>query len=78
MYETPNWWYSKKGGNYGKKFIYIVWNNHEVSHRSSQFEEVIKTTEQLVRELLQVPEDYGILFLQGGASMQFRSQFRHN
>lgn len=43
----------------------------EISHRSPEFEEVIRETESLVRELLDVPEDYSVLFLQGGASMQF-------
>jgi len=43
----------------------------EISHRSPEFEEVMKTTEALVRELLEVPKDYSVLFLQGGASMQF-------
>lgn len=43
----------------------------EVSHRSPKFEEVITETEQLVRELLEVPADYAVLFLQGGASTQF-------
>jgi phosphoserine aminotransferase len=43
----------------------------EISHRSPEFEEVIKNTEVLVRELLDVPATYSVLFLQGGASMQF-------
>ena len=43
----------------------------EISHRSPQFEAVMKETENLVRELLNVPGDYSVLFLQGGASMQF-------
>ncbi|MBB5622644.1 phosphoserine aminotransferase [Pedobacter cryoconitis] len=43
----------------------------EVSHRSPKFEEVMRKTEELVRELLEVPEDYAVLFLQGGASTQF-------
>ena len=43
----------------------------EVSHRSPKFEEVVVKTEALVRELLEVPEDYAVLFLQGGASTQF-------
>jgi phosphoserine aminotransferase len=43
----------------------------EISHRSPQFEEVIQQTESFVRELLNVPGDYCVLFLQGGASMQF-------
>lgn len=43
----------------------------EISHRSKEFEEVIVETERLVRELLNVPRGYSILFLQGGASTQF-------
>lgn len=43
----------------------------EISHRSKEFEEVITEAERLVRELLQVPQNYSILFLQGGASQQF-------
>jgi phosphoserine aminotransferase len=43
----------------------------EISHRSAQFEAVMQESEALVRELLKVPEDYSVLFLQGGASMQF-------
>ena len=43
----------------------------EISHRSTAFESVIRETESLVRELLDVPEDYSVLFLQGGASLQF-------
>ncbi|MGB7526360.1 3-phosphoserine/phosphohydroxythreonine transaminase [Sphingobacterium cellulitidis] len=43
----------------------------EISHRSKEFEAVIIETEKLVRELLNVPAGYSILFLQGGASQQF-------
>nr|WP_294872253.1 3-phosphoserine/phosphohydroxythreonine transaminase [uncultured Pedobacter sp.] len=43
----------------------------EISHRSSEFENVINECQSLVRELLEVPDDYSILFLQGGASTQF-------
>lgn len=43
----------------------------EISHRSKEFEEVVTETESLVRELLNVPENYSVLFLQGGASQQF-------
>jgi phosphoserine aminotransferase len=43
----------------------------EVSHRSKAFENVVRNTESLVRELLDVPADYAVLFLQGGASLQF-------
>jgi len=43
----------------------------EISHRSKEFEAVIVEAERLVRELLNVPLNYSILFLQGGASQQF-------
>ncbi|XP_016396703.1 phosphoserine aminotransferase-like [Sinocyclocheilus rhinocerous] len=43
----------------------------EMSHRSSDFSKIINTTENLLRELLNVPENYKILFLQGGGSGQF-------
>jgi phosphoserine aminotransferase len=43
----------------------------EVSHRGKEFEKVMADTVTLVRELLNVPENYDVLFLQGGASTQF-------
>jgi phosphoserine aminotransferase len=43
----------------------------EISHRSKDFEQVLENTTALVKELLGVPENYSILFLQGGASTQF-------
>jgi phosphoserine aminotransferase len=43
----------------------------EISHRSKTFDEIIGRAEAGVRELLSVPADYRILFLQGGASLQF-------
>ena len=43
----------------------------EISHRSKDFEAIIKEATSLMREILQVPEKYSILFLQGGASLQF-------
>ena len=43
----------------------------EMSHRSKEFMAVADETEALVRELLEVPENYKVLFLQGGASSQF-------
>jgi phosphoserine aminotransferase len=43
----------------------------EVSHRSAEFEEVVRSAEKLVRQLLSVPDTHCVLFLQGGASMQF-------
>jgi len=43
----------------------------EISHRSKTFDEIIAGAEAGVRELLNIPENYRILFLQGGASLQF-------
>jgi len=43
----------------------------EVSHRSKEFVAVMDEAVALVKELLKVPEGYSVLFLQGGASMQF-------
>lgn len=43
----------------------------EVSHRTPEFEEVVAETERLVKTLLNVPAGYSVLFLQGGASLQF-------
>jgi phosphoserine aminotransferase len=43
----------------------------ELSHRSSLFEEIIQEAETLLRELMAIPENYKVLFLQGGASLQF-------
>lgn len=43
----------------------------EISHRSAAFDEIIQNAQSLVKELLGVPEGYKVLFLQGGASLQF-------
>ncbi len=43
----------------------------EVSHRSKEFVAVMDEAVALVKELLKVPEGYSVLFLQGGASLQF-------
>jgi len=43
----------------------------EVSHRSKHFEPILEGAASGIRELLNVPENYKILFLQGGASLQF-------
>lgn len=43
----------------------------EVSHRGKEFEKVMADATQLVRDLLDVPENYDVMFLQGGASTQF-------
>ena len=43
----------------------------EISHRSKTFDEIIGRTEASLRDLLKIPNNYHILFLQGGASLQF-------
>src|SRR6266576_6575736 len=43
----------------------------EISHRSKAFDEIIQSAESGLRELLNIPKDYVVLFLQGGASLQF-------
>ena len=43
----------------------------EMSHRSKMYEEIIQKAENSLRELLNIPDNYKVLFLQGGASSQF-------
>ncbi len=43
----------------------------EMSHRSKVYEEIINTAEKDLRDLLSIPDNYKVLFLQGGASSQF-------
>lgn len=43
----------------------------EMSHRSKDYQAIIDSAEALVRELMHVPDNYKVLFLQGGASSQF-------
>lgn len=43
----------------------------EMSHRSLAFDQIIRTAEQDLRDLMQIPDNYKVLFLQGGASQQF-------
>ena len=43
----------------------------EMSHRSKAFEHIIKEAEKDLRELMNIPDNYKVLFLQGGASQQF-------
>ena len=43
----------------------------EMSHRSSHFEAIISGAEALLRELMGIPDNYSVMFLQGGASTQF-------
>ena len=43
----------------------------EMSHRSKMFEDIIQETEKDLRDLMHIPDNYKVLFLQGGASQQF-------
>ncbi len=43
----------------------------EMSHRSGEFQAIIDGAESRIRRLMRIPEDYAVLFLQGGASLQF-------
>ena len=43
----------------------------EMSHRSKAYEEIIEGAETLVRELMNVPDNYKVMFVQGGGSTQF-------
>jgi phosphoserine aminotransferase len=42
-----------------------------ISHRSKEFTAILKEANDLLKELLEIPDDYSILFLGGGASLQF-------
>ncbi len=53
--------------NYGDAGMSVM----EMSHRSSSYQAIIDETERLLREILNIPDDYYVLFLQGGASSQF-------
>ena len=43
----------------------------EMSHRSADFQKIIDEAEQDLRDLMKIPDNYKVLFLQGGASQQF-------
>ena len=43
----------------------------EVSHRSKQFDALLIETVDLLKKVMQIPDNYKVLFLQGGATMQF-------
>jgi phosphoserine aminotransferase len=43
----------------------------EISHRSRPFEDILRQTETNLRQLLAIPDDYVVLFLQGGSRLQF-------
>jgi len=53
--------------NFNNKGIGLI----EMSHRSKEFIQVVDECEALLRELLSIPQNYKVLFLQGGASTQF-------
>ena len=43
----------------------------EMTHRSTEFEEILTRAERNLRSLMEIPEDYAVIFLQGGGSLQF-------
>lgn len=43
----------------------------EMSHRSKDFQDIIETAEQDLRELMNIPDNYKVMFIQGGGHMQF-------
>ena len=43
----------------------------EMSHRSKTFDQIIQEAEKDLRDLMHIPDNYKVLFLQGGASLQF-------
>ena len=43
----------------------------EMSHRSKTFDSIINDAEMLAKEVFQIPENYKVLFMQGGATLQF-------
>ena len=53
--------------NYGTSGMSVM----EMSHRSAAYQEIIDGCEALVRKIMNVPDNYKVLFLQGGASSQF-------
>ena len=53
--------------NYGKSGMSVM----EMSHRSPEYQAIIDAAEASLRSLMQIPDNYKVLFLQGGASTQF-------
>ncbi len=53
--------------NYGEAGMSVM----EMSHRSKDFDKIIKDAEALFRELMNIPDNYKVLFLQGGGTTQF-------
>jgi phosphoserine aminotransferase len=66
----PEWVYNEAADaikNYKGTGLSIL----EISHRSADFNSIIVEAEELLRELLSIPQDYSVLFLAGGASQHF-------
>jgi phosphoserine aminotransferase len=57
--------FKKEFMNFGGKSIF------EISHRSKEFASILDETRHLLRELMNIPSNYQVLFLQGGATLQF-------
>ena len=53
--------------NYNNSGISVM----EMSHRSKMYDDILQAAKSNLRMLMNIPEDYSILFLQGGASLQF-------
>ena len=53
--------------SYGESGMSVM----EMSHRSADYEAIIQGAEALLRKLMNIPDNYKVLFLQGGASSQF-------
>jgi phosphoserine aminotransferase len=53
--------------NYGGSGMSVM----EMSHRSKVYDSIIRETEALLRRVMGIPDNYKVLFIQGGASMQF-------
>ncbi|MCT4687203.1 3-phosphoserine/phosphohydroxythreonine transaminase [Vallitalea sp.] len=58
---------SKEMTNYNNTGMSVM----EMSHRSSAYQDIIDTAEKTLREIMNIPNNYKVLFLQGGASTQF-------
>ena len=58
---------SKGMSDYGGSGMSVM----EMSHRSKPYEAINAETEELLRELMHIPSDYDVLFVQGGATNQF-------
>ncbi|WP_273319573.1 3-phosphoserine/phosphohydroxythreonine transaminase [Vallitalea guaymasensis] len=58
---------SKEMTNYNNTGMSVM----EMSHRSAAYQDIIDTAEKTLREIMNIPDNYKVLFLQGGASTQF-------